>query len=294
MRIFVAVDGSASADAVMEEVVRRPWPPGSEFALVTAVDPYFFAKTPYLLDEAKQSAQKSLEDRAKPLANAGLRVSSNIIFDNPRHGLPRTAREWKADLILMGSHGRGAVGRLLMGSTAQTVMRHADCSVEVVRSFSKRGGLENGMRVLVPTDGSEHAEAALRFVASQPWPKGSEFQVISSPEYPVLVGEYPYYAPEQLAELTRCSRVEAGKAAKSGGEMLAAAGLRTTCEVSESKDTTAHSILENAEEWKADLIVLGSHGRRGFDRLIMGSVSETVALQAKCSVAVVRVQPAVL
>jgi hypothetical protein len=62
----------------------------------------------------------------------------------------------------------------------------------------------------------------------------------------------------------------------------------TTCVVAEPKETITHSILAIAEEWKADLIVLGSHGRRGFDRLIMGSVSETVAAHAKCSVEVVR------
>jgi len=98
----------------------------------------------------------------------------------------------------------------------------------------------------------------------------------------------PYYSPEQLAELTRCGRRQAGAAAKSGGELLAKAGLATTCVVAEPKETIAHSILAIAEERKADLIVLGSHGRRGFDRLIMGSVSETVAPHAKCSVEVVR------
>jgi len=58
--------------------------------------------------------------------------------------------------------------------------------------------------------------------------------------------------------------------------------------VTEPKDTPAHAILSAAEEWKADLIVMGSHGRRGFDRIVLGSVSETVALHAKCSVQLVR------
>jgi nucleotide-binding universal stress UspA family protein len=293
MRILVAVDGSSSSDAVIQEAAWRPWPAGSEFAVVTVVDPYFFPKAPLLLEEAKHSTQKSLEELAKPLVDAGWRVSPNVILDNPRHALPRAGTEWKADLILMGSHGRGAVGRLLVGSTAQAVLRHAQCSVEIVRS--KRGtGSEGGMRVLVPTDGSEHAETALSAVATRPWPKGSEFKVIASPEYPVLVGEYPYYAPEQLAELTKNSRAHANLAVKTGAETLKKAGFNVTGEVIEPKDTPAHSILTAADGWQADLIVMGSHGRRGFDRLILGSVSETVALHASCSVEVVRMPLAVM
>lgn len=294
MRILVAVDGSSSSDAVIREVARRPWPGGSEFAVVIVVDPYFFTKAPLLLEEARQSTRKSLEELAQPLVDAGWKVDPNVILDNPRHALPRAAKEWKAELVMMGSHGVGAVGRLLVGSTAQAVLRHAECSVEIVRNRQESASGDGGMRVLVPTDGSEHAEAAIRAVAARPWPHGSEFKVIASPEYPVLVGEYPYYAPEQLADLTKSSRTQASSAAKIGAAALTKAGLSVGDEVAEPKDTPAQSILTEAERWNADLIVMGSHGRRGFDRLILGSVSETVALHAKCSVEVVRMPLAMM
>jgi len=140
----------------------------------------------------------------------------------------------------------------------------------------------------VPTDGSPHAAAALGVVAGGPWPKGSEFKVLTSPEYPLLAGEYPYYAPDQVKEMTEQDLAHAKLAAKTGAESLAKAGLNVISEVMEPKDTAAQSILAAAEEWKADLVVMGSHGRRGFNRLILGSVSETVALHATCSVQVVR------
>jgi nucleotide-binding universal stress UspA family protein len=294
MRLLVAVDGSGSSDAVIREAARRPWPAGSEFAVVTVVDPYFFPKAPLLLEEAKQSAKKSLEDLAKPLMEAGWKPELHVVLDNPRHALPRAASEWRTDLVLMGSHGVGAMSRLLLGSTAQAVLRHAECSVEIVRSRKEGAAEEDGMRVLVPTDGSEHAQAALAAVAARPWPKGSEFRVIASPEYPVLVGEYPYYAPEQVAALTKQSLVHAKEAVDTGAGLLMKAGLHVSSEVMEPKDTPSHSILAAAAEYKADLIVLGSHGRRGFDRLILGSVSETVALHATCSVEVVRMPVAIL
>jgi nucleotide-binding universal stress UspA family protein len=292
MRVLVAVDGSGSSEAVIREVTRRPWPAGSEIAVMTIVDPYFFTKAPLLLEEAKQSAQKSVEELARPLVEAGLQVSPTVALGNPRHALPQTASEWRADLVIMGSHGRGAVGRLLVGSTTQAVLRHALCSVEIVRSKREVSGPE--MRVLVPTDGSEHAQAAVKAVAARPWPPGSEFRVIASPEYPVLVGEYPYYAPEQVADLTKQSLEHANAAVEKSAALLAKAGLKVRSDVIEPKDTPSHSILEAAKEWNADLIVMGSHGRRGFDRLILGSVSETVALHAPCSVEVVRMPLAVM
>lgn len=150
------------------------------------------------------------------------------------------------------------------------------------------------MLVLIPTDGSEYAEEALRSVVERPWPKESEFKVVATPEYPVLVGEYPYFAPDQLTELTRNSRAHAALSAKSAAELLAKARLTVSSEVTEPEDTPAHCILAAAKQWRADLIVMGSHGRRGFDRLILGSVSETVALHATCSVEVIRKPLAVL
>jgi nucleotide-binding universal stress UspA family protein len=253
------------------------------------VDPLFFTKAPMPLEEEKKRAQQSLEGQAKPLVDAGWRLAVKVILDNPRHALPRAATEWRAELVLLGSHGRGAVGRLLLGSTAQAVLRHSECSVEIVRNArTEKGVVGEGMRVLIPTDGSEYAEVALQKVAERPWPKGSEFKIIASPEYPVLVGEYPYYAPEQLTEMTKNSRNHAIESAKTGVGLLGKAGLTVRSEVTDPKETPAHAILAEADKWQANLIVVGSHGRRGFDRLILGSVSETVALHARCSVEVVR------
>lgn len=290
MKILVALDGSASSEAVIREAAERPWPQGTEFLAIAALDPFFFTHAPLLLEEAKKSTIEALEEQAKPLEDAGWRVEKRVVMENPRHGLPRVARDWNAQLILLGSHGRGTIGRLLVGSTAQAVLRHAECSVEVVRArrTRKKAAATEGMRALIPTDGSELAMIALRAVAEMPWPKGSEFKVLSTPEFPVLVGEYPYYAPEQVAQLAKTGEMQAKEAVEKGLELLKRAGLLATGQVTEPKDTPAYAILSAAEEWEADLVVMGSHGRRGFDRIVLGSVSETVALHAKCSVEVVR------
>ena len=129
---------------------------------------------------------------------------------------------------------------------------------------------------------------ALHAVAGRPWPGGSEFLIIACPEFPVIVGEYPYYAPEQLTELSKGSELHAVESATGGADLLSKAGLRVSRQVTEAKDTPSRAILAAADSWEADLIVMGSHGRRGFDRIVLGSVSESVAMHARCSVEVVR------
>jgi nucleotide-binding universal stress UspA family protein len=285
MKLLMALDGSAGSDAVVREVASRPWPEDSECCLMSAIDPFFFTKAPLLLKEAKADTQRTLDGYAEDLKSTGMRLNTEILLENPRRGIPNMASEWKADLIVMGSHGNGAFVRLLMGSTAQAVLRHAGCSVEIVREGQRKSGR---MRVLVPTDGSECAEAALRAVAARPWPEGTEIHVICVPEVPVLAGAYPYYPPELVLEVAATNDTHAKEAIQRGVGILKEAGLCVSEEVTEPRESPVRAVLATADMWGADLIVLGSHGRRGFDRYVIGSVSESVALHAHCSVEVVR------
>jgi nucleotide-binding universal stress UspA family protein len=285
MKLLMALDGSSGSSAVVREVASRPWPEGSECCVMTAIDPFFFTKAPLLLKEAKEEVQRTLDGYAESLKPTGMQLSTEILLENPRHGIPKAASEWKADLIVMGSHGTGAFLRLLMGSTAQAVLRHAGCSVEIVREGGRKNG---GMHVLVPTDGSDCAEEALRAVAARPWPEGTEIRVICVPEVPVLAGAYPYYPPELVLEVAATNDAHAREAVQKGASILRKAGLCVMEEVLEPRESPVRAVMGMADLWNADLIVLGSHGRRGFDRYVMGSVSESVALHAHCSVQVVR------
>ncbi|HKE06666.1 MAG TPA: universal stress protein [Candidatus Acidoferrum sp.] len=289
MRVLITLDGSAGSDAVVREAASRPWPAGTEFLVLTAIDPFFFTKAPLLLAEAKKDAEAALGESLESLRKNGLNLKTEIVLENPRHGIPKAACEWQADLILMGSHGRGTFGRLLMGSTAQAVLRRAHCAVEIVRAGTHRAGREDGgIRVLAATDGSECAEGALRAMVGQPWPAGTEIRVVCVPEVPLLTGAYPCYPPEVLAEAATANESHAKDAVAKGVEIIKKTGLRVTGEVTESQESPVRVILGMADLWGADLIVVGSHGRRGVDRYLMGSVSEAVALHAHCSVEVVR------
>ena len=182
----------------------------------------------------------------------------------------------------------------MLGSTARAVLRHAHCSVEIVRSAekSKKETGARATRVLVATDGSEFSAAAIRAVAARAWPKGSAAKVMSIPEPFLPMSQFPFFEVEEAERLNTAALKAAKKYAAAGADALFNADLEATADTPFPESSNGREIVKEAERWRADLIVMGSHGRRGFDRWYMGSVSEYVALHAPCSVEVIRIPSA--
>jgi nucleotide-binding universal stress UspA family protein len=208
------------------------------------------------------------------------------------------ASEWGADLILAGSHGHGAIGRFLLGSVAQGVLRTAGCSVEIVRYPSESPApSSHPMKILLATDGSECSLAAVRSVAARPWPGGTVFKVLSVEELVTI--EMPMetsslasiYPASLLDKLAADARALATGAVEGARKMLLQAGMKVLNQGPIPVGDPRAVVLDQAQAWPADLIVLGSHGRRGLDRFLMGSVAESVAVHAHCSVEVIRGNP---
>jgi nucleotide-binding universal stress UspA family protein len=142
------------------------------------------------------------------------------------------------------------------------------------------------MKILFATDGSECSKAAASSVAERPWPENSEVKVIG-------VGDTFWYSAgeervpiegfdaDREIYLTREKR-----AVHDAEEIFVGAELKTTGAVLGGYPKSA--IVDEAKEWGADLVVVGTHGRRGVERILVGSVSEAVAMHAHCSVEVVR------
>ena len=146
MRVLLAVDGSPHSDAAVNEVATRVWPEHSEVRVITAYElplapapetwslpPDYFEK----LDLAAREGAQAIEDAVvvKLAASLGptVKVTGNILPGSPRSIILEEAERWKADLIVVGSHGYGTWHRFLLGSVSQAVVSHAKCSVEVVR-----------------------------------------------------------------------------------------------------------------------------------------------------------------
>jgi nucleotide-binding universal stress UspA family protein len=143
------------------------------------------------------------------------------------------------------------------------------------------------MRILLAIDDSPHSRAAVEAVANRPWPAGSVVRVLHAIE-PIIGPEVAlYYAVTiEHPETTRRLRQHAEEITSSAAERLASANLTVEQQVREQDPRLA--IIDEASEWGADLIVLGSHGYTGLRRLILGSVSQYVVSHATSSVEVVR------
>ena len=144
------------------------------------------------------------------------------------------------------------------------------------------------MRILLALDDSNSSEAAANVVATRFLPKDAEVNLVHALEpYPAILAEElgGKNSPDFVAARTRQKEL-AGELFSRAARKLRAAGFKVNTCVHEGD--ARRVILEHAEKFRADIIVVGSHGRKGFDHFLMGSVSEAVALYAQCSVMIVR------
>jgi nucleotide-binding universal stress UspA family protein len=145
------------------------------------------------------------------------------------------------------------------------------------------------VKILVAVDGSEFSEAAAQALISQTRMQDAEVLVLEVVEPLIFTAppqSAPGYAPEMAARQEEQIKNAKATVARTA-DMLRRAGFKKV-ETRTVEAETRTGILGVAEDWKADLIVLGSHGRRGLKRFFLGSVAEGVARHAKSSVMIVR------
>ena len=290
MKVLLACDSSEHSKALIAEAVNRPWPEGTELRAFTVIDlfalTYGLGYVESFSEKESEAAKSFIEGVAERLqANPALKVSHSVVEGYPSTAIVDQANEWGADLIMIGSHGHSGLVRFFVGSVAKAVVHNASCSVEIVRPSSEKKE-KDGRRVLVATDGSESSLNAVKMVAAFKWPAATEVRAVSVAE--VFIGAIdPWYTTGDMMEQIReASLTQARDAVKETSPLLSEAGLNVSTDV--LIGSAKARIVEEADEWGADLLVVGSHGRRGLTRVLLGSVSEAVAMRAHCSVLVVR------
>ena len=248
----------------------------------------FYAKNDNL---ARKMAEDAIDSAAEMLAisDPTLTITKAAIDGSPNSVILDEAEKFGADLIVVGSHGYGLVERFLLGSVSHAVALHARCSVEIVRP---RKLAENGWKILLAIDGSEKSEAAVDSVALQSFPEESEVRVITVVEPSYSPSAYPMegvytgvFAEIEKSECDRSQRVIERIAAKLRTENTSN-GIKISTKVLQGGAKI--TILEEADAFEPDLIVVGSHGHGTMERLLLGSVAQAIALHAKCSVKIVR------
>ena len=141
MRILLAVDGSPASQDAVDFIAERPWPQGTTVRVLSVVTPYVpgatefvsGAETPLEVITDHEGDARRLATHAANHLKLPLTVEVTARQGDPAKTIVDEATQWDADLIVVGSHGRSTLERLLVGSVARSVVDHAPCSVEVVR-----------------------------------------------------------------------------------------------------------------------------------------------------------------
>lgn len=305
MKLLIAYDGSQCAGAALNDLKRAGlpretealvvsvadvWlpPPGSEVAAVAEMVPPPVRLSRAHAIETEEQALKLAEQAAERLQAQfpGWRVSAAACHDAPWWGILKQAETFKPDLIVVGSHGRGALGRMVLGSVSQRVATEADCSVRIARGLFAEDVAPP--RLVVGLDGSEHSNLTVSRVAERAWPAGTAVHVVAfadvvsaallSSEYPPLSGLMPEDYEKEEVKLKESAAAAAGKLQAAG--LLAAPIVR--------RGDPRREILHEAERWGADCVFVGAQGHTR-PRKLLGSVSQWVGARAHCSVELVKV-----
>jgi len=245
----------------------------------SSYDPLFRASTltTDLTNRQRVDAGELLQEMAGRCRELGASCEPLLIDDNPSDGLARAAEEVGADLLVLGSHGRSGLKRFLLGSVAERAVRLCRRDALVARGPITA---ENGYRrVVVGTDFSSHAASALQTALAVAAPDAT-IEVLHCWQTPILPAGLPI-APLR-ADIEK-------NVAESGARLVArVAEHGRKVEFSAIEAPPGDGLTRRAAEVGADLIAVGSHGRRGVKRWLLGSVAEVTIRHAHCAILVAR------
>jgi nucleotide-binding universal stress UspA family protein len=222
-------------------------------------------------EDHRKEAEAIVDEIVDRAANAGVRAHSAVVDDpDPIHRVILEYAEVNdIDCIVMGTHGRTGLDRYVIGSVTERTLRRSPVPVVTVhenRGFSPEEGIG---RVLVPTDGSDCSLAAAEYAAEFATNTGSSLHSIYVVDNAILGRETD--VGSILAELE-----SSGKAAlQSVVDVARAVGVESV-ETSVRQGTPYRTIVSYASEYDVDCIVMGTHGRTGLDRYLLGSVTDRV------------------
>lgn len=308
MKLLIAYDGSRYAESALDDLCRAGLPDVGEVLVVTIAEvwlppPELTGEDPETSDciaEAvrthREKGERMVNEAAILAKHAATRVSKMLpgwgvrplaTYGSPAWEIIAAADEFDPDLIIIGSHGRSVISRMVLGSISQKVLTEATCSVRIAR-----GRIEIDpapARLAIGFDGSAGATAAVESVCRRNWPADTEVQLIAATDSIGPTGIGRFIPP--VAEWTRQELQHEYKwieqLADRAAQKLEKTGLKVTTLILEGNPNSV--IINEAENWHADCIFVGANafGSR-IERFLLGSTSAAVAVRAHCSVEVVR------
>lgn len=294
-KIVVGTDFSPGAEVATRRAGEVASQHGAEIVLVHATTVPQHPDVPESMAATASALVKVLDDRLaeersqlgtlreRLATENGVAVSQLIVDDYPDDALVEVSASLGADLVITGSREKSAIRRWLLGSTAEHVVRRAEMSVLVARPGDPDRGFN---RIVVGTDFSPGAQIALERAVEMALP-GASLDLVHCLHHPmfrpvpgvdpVLADDYKTFLEQLVVEAS--TRMQ---------EATSAFRDRVQFRFHVVEEQPREAVCDLAEKLQADLVAVGSHGRRGLRRLVLGSVAEATVRHAPCSVLVAR------
>lgn len=294
MRVLIAFDGSSGAEQAIALAGALNWPSEAKLQIAAVAEPVLPHYTgvrnagpipPPEMDPALlELRQRDVSDAVGRLRTNDRDVEGVVLRGWPAPMLVDQAARFGADLIIAGSRGRGGLASLLLGSVSAAVVDNAPCPVLVARATQVR-------EVVLAVDGSGPAAVAESLVSTWPMFEGPVVHVLSVADVmePVQFGLAP--PTHHLAAAEHASAVAEEKENHTRIAEETAARLRAVGRQADAAMRTGRAadvIIALATETGTDLVVMGSQGRTGLARMVLGSVARKVLNGSAASVLIVR------
>jgi len=267
-RILVATDGSEYSEAAVTQAIALASKCRSTLYVLTVVEVNveFMGIAPALMERLDKEAKTIIDNVQTKAAEANIECNPLVRHgEQPYKFIVDIAQQEGIDVVVIGTHGKTGLKKLLMGSVAAKTIGYAPCPVLVIPPTA----LISLKNILVATDGSKYSEAAVKEAINIAQACGSTLTVLC-----VVKPERPSGYMEEAKSIVEKVKQEAAQA-----------GIDATTEVREGEPY--EEIVNVAKEKNIDLIVMGRYGRTGLKRLLMGSVTERVIGHATCGILVI-------
>ena len=294
MKILIAYDGSMHANVAIDDLQWAGLPQDAKARVVSVVEWPLHAprswgmvntdfphEWTFRVAAAERSAQAACDRIQKLFPQWDLQLETPT--GSPAQMILERAAEWPADLIVVGTHGRSRLARVVLGSVSMKLVKEASCSVRVARARNHDGPL----RLLIGDDGSSEADGAVDEVCRRSWPAGAEARILGVHEILVTTNaERMAISGRFYDQINEDEHFRLKHVGTRAAERLHNAGLLVSPVVIEGDPKEA--LVQEARTWNADTIFIGARGLGRIERLLLGSVSSATVGHAPCTVEVVR------
>ncbi|MHC5023896.1 MAG: universal stress protein [Planctomycetota bacterium] len=289
MKVLLATDGSEDSSHAVRLLRRLPLPASSHVTVLAVVENTGPIEAHTENERSTlESVEAELRSEAEEFAHAaesvlestGWTVETIIGHGAAAKMIVQTADDLGCDLIVLGWHGRGGLTRFLLGSVAQGVATYAGCAVLVTRPGPAARTPEAPLRLLVAYDDSAPSRGLIRTLASLPLRGRAAVHVVS------VIEMSTYFRQdilERLSESWQASRRAVEVSLEDAAESLRRATDDVSAVLLERSDAS-DALIAEAEESGSEIVLAGSTGKTGFERLLLGSVSNRLLRHAPCSV----------